>query len=53
MKDWLWKMVSQLVVFTELELDQDFTTLEVMDYFKKQYFFCSCLKDFSVSKMTL
>lgn len=50
MKGWLWKMVSQVVVFTELELDQDFTTLEVMDYFKQQYFFFSCLKDFSVSK---
>lgn len=46
-------MVSQTVVFTELELDQNFTTSEVMDYFKQQYFFFSCLKDFSVSKMTL
>lgn len=46
-------MVSQVVVFTELELDQAFKTLEVMDYFKQQYFFFSCLRDFSVSKMTL
>lgn len=30
MKDWLWKMVSQVVVFTQLELDQNFTTLEVI-----------------------
>lgn len=53
MKDWSWNTVSKTVVFTELERDQNFTNSEVMDYFKQQYFFFSCLKDFSVSKMTL
>jgi len=40
-------------VSTELELDQDLTALEIMDSFKQQYCFFSCLKDISVFKMTL